>query len=118
MMVHSKHRAASAVRGSILCRDTLLYSASAAVPKLIISQVTILILPKPWKKLLHNVMQYSAEGRKTTILAQNQGTKITSWRNKFNLTNRNVTIIMLTCAAIHTERGSVKYNNCAKSDIK
>ena len=57
-----------AVRGSILCRDGhaayLLYRASAAVPKL-----TILILPKPRKKLLHNVMQYSAEGRKTIILA-------------------------------------------------
>ena len=74
MMVHSKHRAASAVRGSILCRDTLLYSASAAVPKLIISQVTILILPKPWKKLLHYVMQYSDEG---PLNEQNKGSTIT-----------------------------------------
>jgi hypothetical protein len=37
-----------------------LYRAIAAVPKLIISQVFWFC--HPWRKLLHNVMQYSAEG--------------------------------------------------------
>jgi len=123
MMVHSMHRAAAwrrvpcAAQFCAATRCVVVVSRECRGAKIDYFP-SILILPKPWKKLLHNVMQYSAEGRKTTILAQNQGTKITSWRNKFNLTNRNVTIIMLTCAAIHTERGSVKYNNCAKSDIK
>ena len=46
-------------------------------------------------------MQYSAEGTKLRHKNQKKK-KITSWRNKFNLTNRNVTIIMLARAAIQT----------------
>ena len=39
------------------------------------------------------------------------------WRNKFNITNRDVTIITLARAASPNERGSVKYNNCVKNYI-
>ena len=49
-----------------LCAATLLYRVSAAVPKLIISKD----FAKPWKKLLHNVMQYSAEGSKLNISSE------------------------------------------------
>jgi hypothetical protein len=67
--------------------------------------------PKTRKKLLHNVMQYSAE-----TLAQNYGTKLTSWRNKFNLTNCDATIIMLAWAAIQTN--AVRLNTIIASEIK
>ena len=78
---------------------------------------------RTWKKLLHNVMQYSAEGSKPKApkshLRVNVVQQRPTWRNKFNLTNRNVTIITLAPrTAAPTKCGSVKYVNCIRSDIK
>ena len=78
---------------------------------------------RTWKKLLHNVMQYSAEGSKPKAPKSHLRVHVVqqrpTWRNKFNLTNRNVTIITLAPrTAAPTKGGSVQYNNCIRSDIK
>ena len=66
-------------------------------------------------------MQYSAEGRKTTILAQklrHQNHILkgdVAEKNYFNLTNRNVIIIKLARAAIQTN--AVRLNAIIASEV-